>query len=125
MHIATRHCTKFAQVGMALTFAASSLKGQAGTPWLAGSVGVGTAYIGNTSAAGLAADISGGLTVMRGIRIGARFVRVTSVDIAGDQPGWSAQTLLGIASYTFDSAFTLSSGLGRMTTRQKDSSISG
>ena len=86
---------------------------------------MGTTYIGNISAGGLFTDISGGLTTIRNIRIGARFVGVTSVDIAGDLPGWSAHTVVGFASYTIDSSLTLSSGFGTMTTRQTDSSISG
>ena len=124
MHITRHHRIRFANIVMALTFTASTLPGQSGTPWLASSAGFGAAHIGNISVGGLGADIAGGLTLGHRMRIGARFEGVTSVDI-GDQPGWSARTVLGIASYTFDSSFTVSSGLGRMMTHQKDSAISG
>jgi hypothetical protein len=124
MDIAVLRRSTLAQVGLALSLAAGTLHGQEG-PWVGGSVGIGTVYIGNISAGGLSADISGGLTVIHNIRIGARFVGGASVDIAGDQPGWSAQTVVGIVSYTINSSLTLSSGFGAMTTRQRDGSISG
>jgi hypothetical protein len=123
--IAVLHRSTLAQVGLALPLAAGSLPGQGEPPWLGASVGIGTAYIGGISAGGLSTDLSGGLTATRHIRIGARLLGFTEVDIAGDQPGWSAHTVLGIASYTIDSSLTLSSGFGTMTTHQTDSSISG
>jgi hypothetical protein len=93
--------------------------------WLAANVGLGTAYIGNSSASGLGGDVALGGRV-RNIRIGGRLVGVSTASLVGDQPGWSGRTALAFGGYDFaDGLFSLTIGAGVMRVRQRDSAIRG
>jgi hypothetical protein len=108
--------------------AAARLDSQTTEPglWLGGSVGFGTAFIGNMSVSGTGAEVAGGVTITRQLNVGGRLLGFTELNFFGDQPGWSSRTKLLVASYIFsDAPFAVSSGIGTMSTRQKDNNVRG